>query len=203
MALVKIETLAPNIFERVGDKNIINFPVYAGATQEKIGIVNDILVDEKAGRLRYLIIDVGFWIFGKKILLPVGLARTDFTNQCIYAQGLTKEQAKNLPELNDDLKIDRHYEQQVRNIYRPTPSDTLVNPVAPVAAFDPMAINTAATLTEPLRVDPGFDLERNSFNDRADDAYSYHNELDLYELNSADAQELKLYEEQLGIHKRH
>lgn len=200
MALVKIEAFAPNIFERVGDKNIINFPVYAGATQEKVGIVNDILVDENAGRLRYLIIDVGFWIFGKKILLPVGLVRTDFENRCIYAQGLTKEQANNLPELNDDLEIDRHYEQQVRNIYRPTPSDTLINPVAPVAAFDPMGINTAATLTEPLRVAPGLDLERNTFNNRADDAYSDYDDSDLY---GADVPELKLYEEQLGIHKQH
>lgn len=153
MALVKIEALDPDFFEKVEDRNIINFTVYAGADKEKVGIVNDILVDENDGKFRYLIVDVGFWIFGKEILLPVSLARTDFAHQCIYAQGLTKEQAQNLPVFSDELKIDSDYEQQVSTIYAATPSDTLVNPIAPVAAFEPMAMNTAATLNEPSRVD--------------------------------------------------
>jgi len=33
-------------------------------TDEKIGTVNDALVDEE-GHFRYFIVDLGFWIFGK------------------------------------------------------------------------------------------------------------------------------------------
>jgi len=50
--------------------------VYTQVNNEKIGTVNDIIVDDQ-GQFRYLAIDLGFWIFGKKILLPVGRTQID------------------------------------------------------------------------------------------------------------------------------
>jgi len=39
--------------------------VYTQVNNEKIGTVSDIIVDDQ-GQFRYLAIDLGFWIFGKK-----------------------------------------------------------------------------------------------------------------------------------------
>lgn len=152
--------------------NIINFSVYSDVTDEKIGTVKDILVDEVSGKFRYLIVDLGFWIFGKQVLLPIGLSRISSTDERVYAKGLTKEQAKNLPEFNDDLKIDYGYEEQVKNIYRPSATGNLVNPAAPVQAVE----------------------ER--------DNYNYQNEPDLYKVNNTDHQSIKLYEERLIANKK-
>lgn len=201
MALLKIEDFDPDYMDAIGDRNIINFSVYADDNDEKIGTVKDILVDENEGKLRYLIVDTGFWIFGKKVLLPIGLARISFNEQRVYAKGLTKEQAENLPQFNDDLKIDREYEEQVRNIYRPAASDTLVQPVAPVMSFDPIGLHTIATLNEPSGVaTPGSVSEPAYIADR--NTYNYQNEPDLYELNDTDSDSLKLYEERLVANKK-
>ncbi len=77
-------------------------------------------MDEDTGRLRYLIVDTGFWIFGKKVLLPIGRINVDYNDKKIYVQGLTKQQVENLPNFDDLEKVDYDYEEQVRNIYRPT-----------------------------------------------------------------------------------
>ena len=117
MALAKIADLYPDYKEDIfGGDDIKNFSVY-DYTNDKIGSVHEILVDE-TGRFRYLVIDTGFWIFGKKVLLPVGRASIDYSDKRVYASGLTKEQAENLPEYDEDMTIDYDYEERVRMVYR-------------------------------------------------------------------------------------
>lgn len=117
MALLKIADLYPNFTENIfGGDDVKSFSVY-NYTNDKIGSVYDIIVDE-TGRFRYLVIDTGFWIFGKKVLLPIGKASIDHDHERVYAHGLTKEQAENLPEYDEDMTIDYDYEERVRKVYR-------------------------------------------------------------------------------------
>lgn len=119
MSLVKIADLYPNYKEDIfGGDDIKSFSVY-DYTNDKIGSVYDIIVDE-TGRFRYLVLDTGFWIFGKKVLLPVGRAKIDYAQERVYARGLTKEQAETLPEYDEDMTIDHGYEERVRMVYRGT-----------------------------------------------------------------------------------
>ncbi len=121
MALVKLEQSYPDYrtdYSGIDDININNFDIYT-TTNEKVGSVHDILVDEQTGKFRYFIVDTGFWIFGKKVLLPVGLADVHYTDKRIYAKGLTREQVENLPNFDDLETLDYDYEEQVRGIYRP------------------------------------------------------------------------------------
>lgn len=123
MALIKIADFNPNYKEEIfSGYDIKNFNVYT-EQENKVGDVHDALLD-KSGRFRYLVIDTGFWIFGKKVLLPIGYARIDYQQQRIYVTNLTKEQAENLPKYDDDITIDYDYEEQVRNIYRGTAAAT-------------------------------------------------------------------------------
>ncbi|MCJ8282973.1 MAG: DUF2382 domain-containing protein [Rivularia sp. ALOHA_DT_140] len=96
--------------------DIKSFSVYSD-NNENIGSVHDAIVDE-TGRFRYLVVDTGFWIFGKKVLLPIGSASIDYGSQRVYISGFTKQQAENLPEYNDDMTIDFDYEERVRSVYR-------------------------------------------------------------------------------------
>ncbi|MDJ0736490.1 MAG: DUF2382 domain-containing protein [Nostocaceae cyanobacterium] len=117
MALYKIADLYPNYEEEIFAGNDIKDFSFYGINNEKVGSIHDIIVDE-TGYVRYLVIDTGFWIFGKKILLPIGRANIDYSRQRVYSSVLTKEQVENLPEYDDDMTIDFDNEEKVRSIYR-------------------------------------------------------------------------------------
>lgn len=119
MALVKIADFYPNYKQDIfGGDDIKGYDVYS-ESNEKIGGVYDALLDNDSGRFRYFVVDTGFWIFGKKVLLPVGRARIDYDRHRVYATSMTREQVENLPEYNDHMTVDYDYEERVRNIYRP------------------------------------------------------------------------------------
>lgn len=71
-----------------------------GVGQDKIGKVDDALVDAAAGRVRYLIVDVGGWFSSKQVLVPAGLAR--IVGDEVYFDSLTKEQVEAMEEYDTD-----------------------------------------------------------------------------------------------------
>ncbi len=102
-----------------GGNEIKGLDVYAGTTDDKVGSVHDVLLDQ-TGRMRYLVVDTGFWIFGKKVLVPLGRCRFGQGMERVQAIGLTsKEQLETMPDYNDDMTVDYDYEEQVRKAYRP------------------------------------------------------------------------------------
>lgn len=119
MALRKIAEYNPNYRnDLLNGQEIKGFDVYSGTTtEEKIGTVHDVLVDE-TGRFRYVVIDTGFWIFGKKVLLPVGRARVNYDKGNLYALGLDKRHAEALPKYDENTVVDYDYEETVRTAYR-------------------------------------------------------------------------------------
>lgn len=120
MPLHRLKDYYPNYRETLADgqmDKISSYAVYAQG-EDKVGSAKDLLVDD-SGHFRYLVIDTGPWIFGKTVLLPVGLARFDYDNTRIYVDGLTKSQVEHSPEYRDDMVVDEHYEERVRGIYQP------------------------------------------------------------------------------------
>ncbi|MEH2249279.1 DUF2382 domain-containing protein [Nostoc sp.] len=185
MVLYKLEDFEPSYRDTLEGQDIKGLGVYAQGNDEKIGTVNDVLVDEE-GHFRYLVVDLGFWIFGKKVLLPIGRARIDYNVDRVYTIGLTREQAEDLPEFNERQTLDYDYEERVRGVYRKPTENTLPVEAAaidPLTPFDPLA---------PLHATPTY----------APDSYTYENEPSLYGLNEQDNQTLKLYEERLIASKR-
>ncbi|MBC1239846.1 DUF2382 domain-containing protein [Nostoc sp. 2RC] len=178
MVLYKLEDFEPNYRDSFDGHDIKGLGVYTQGTDEKIGSINDVLVDED-GHIRYLVVDLGFWIFGKKVLLPIGRARIDYNSDRVYTIGLTREQAEDLPEFNERLALDYDYEERVRGVYRrPGEYTTPVQASAPVEASAPLD----STYSTP------------SYNR---DSYKYENDSSLFNLNEQDHQTLRLYEERL------
>ncbi|MEM1251910.1 MAG: DUF2382 domain-containing protein [Cyanobacteria bacterium P01_H01_bin.21] len=121
MALMKLKEVYPDYRERLGNNSkAAHFDDYSVYSQgeDKVGSVQDALFETNTGTIRYLVVDTGFWIFGKKVLLPIGLAHFDYDKDRIYVDGLTKEQVEGLPEYNDDMVVDNDYEERVRTGYR-------------------------------------------------------------------------------------
>ncbi|MBV8887861.1 MAG: DUF2382 domain-containing protein [Chroococcidiopsidaceae cyanobacterium CP_BM_RX_35] len=181
MPLLKIDEFAPHYRETLGDDDLKGLDVYSTDTNDKIGTISDVLVDE-AGHFRYLIIDLGFWVFGKRVLLPIGRAQHNHGEQQVFVS-LTKAQVEALPEFNENRAVDYAHEEQVREVYRNPAATASLNPSAPLGAV-PTASSTGAT-PEPT----------NPIANR--DTYAYHQEPSLYELNDRDHQTIKLYQERL------
>lgn len=122
MALMKFKEAYPDYrqtFKNSGNQEAAHFDeysVYSG--NDKVGSIKDALFEQNTGSIRYLIVDTGFWIFGKNVLLPIGLAHFDYDQRRVYVDGLTKEQVESLPEYRDDMTVDREYEDRVRRSYR-------------------------------------------------------------------------------------
>ncbi|MFN6483875.1 MULTISPECIES: DUF2382 domain-containing protein [unclassified Nostoc] len=190
MVLYKLEDFEPNYQESFDGHDIKGLGVYTQGTDEKVGTVSDILVDEE-GHFRYLIVDLGFWIFGKKVLLPIGRARVDYSVDRVYTIGLTREQAEDLPEFNERQTLDYDYEERVRGVYRQPIDSTL--PVDPLTPLDPLAPAGLGTTPAPIPAPtPTY----------ARDNYTYEREPSLFGLNEQDHQTLRLYEERLIASKR-
>ena len=118
MALIELDAYYPNYRrEFFPGHDIKNFDIIARC-DEKVGFVENILVDENSGRFLYLIINTVFWSLGKKVLLPIGLAHIVYKERHVYVEALTKEQVKNLPEFKENFPLNRDYEEQVREVYR-------------------------------------------------------------------------------------
>ena len=115
MAIYRIEDFDAN-YHQNSQEHIKGFELYS--EDEKIGSAEDLLVDDN-GHIRYLVINTGIWIFGKKVLLPIGRSRIDYDARRIYATNLTKAQVESLPEFTDGMTVDFDFEDQVRKVYRP------------------------------------------------------------------------------------
>jgi uncharacterized protein (TIGR02271 family) len=129
MPLLKLEDFYPDYHQTTAnDDDIKNYDVYAQSDDrqeiDKVGTVHDILVDGRDGSFRYFVVDTGFWVFWKKVLLPVGRADINTYEKRVYAKGLTKQQVEDLPDFDNLDKIDYEQEEQVRNVYRPTAAST-------------------------------------------------------------------------------
>ncbi len=191
MALYKLEDFDPQYHDATENKDIKGLGVYTEGKDERIGTVSDVLVDDNA-HFRYLVVDLGFWIFGKKVLLPIGRTRVDINNKRVYAIGLTKPQAEELPEFNERLTLDYDYEEKVRGIYRsPQRQTSAVESSTALETGRPLESSGSVSTMAPPIVNPT--LNR--------DTYSYEHEPNLYNLNESEHQTLKLYEERLIANK--
>lgn len=115
MALYRIKNFDPDYRNHFDNQDIVGYSLYS--SDEKVGSVDDLLVDDE-GHFRYLLINTGAWIFGKKVLLPIGQARIDHSAKRVFVDGLTRSQVEALPELTKEDAIDYEHEEQVRNSYR-------------------------------------------------------------------------------------
>lgn len=193
MTLHKISDFDKDYKDIFGGNDIKGTSVYSRTADEKIGSIDDILVDE-TGKFRYFVLDLGFWIFGKKVLLPVGRATIDERQDRVYVD-MTRDQAESLQEYHSDMTMDYDYEEGVRSTYRNRPSST----TSTTAAMGTGAAATAAAAgaATPNRVDnvsPTYDR----------DTYNYDLDADLYDVGTRpDAnQNIKLYEERLIANKQ-
>lgn len=87
------------------------------ATDGEIGKVADMIVDINSWKVRYLVLDIGNWLFGRKVIVD-----TDWVESFSYEDkaaliSLAKDQIKDAPEFDPEEPINRSYETILYDFY--------------------------------------------------------------------------------------
>jgi uncharacterized protein YrrD len=89
---------------------------YIGETDDSVGSVADLLIDEEGWTIRYLVVDTGTWLSGRKVLIaPSWISDISWATQQVQVT-LTRAAIEASPEYNPDL-VDRIYEEQLHGHY--------------------------------------------------------------------------------------
>lgn len=87
------------------------------ASDGLIGTVSDFLFDDATWLVRWLVIDTGNWLPGRKVLLPPSaLANINHIGRQ-FAVRLTKQQVQECPEVESDRPVSRQMETNIYSYY--------------------------------------------------------------------------------------
>ncbi len=87
------------------------------ASDGDIGTVSDFLFDDASWLVRWLVVDTGNWLSGRKVLLPPSVLGRLYAKDRVFAVKLTKQQIKDSPEIDTDRPVSRQMETGVYDYY--------------------------------------------------------------------------------------
>lgn len=88
-----------------------------GATDGEVGKVVDIYFDDHSWVVRYLVVDAGSWLVGRKVLIsPYAVQRADWDDKRLPVS-LTQQQVKNSPDIDTDVPVSRQHEMAYADYY--------------------------------------------------------------------------------------
>ena len=92
-----------------------------GATDGDIGTVTDGYFDDLSFTVRYLVVDTGGWLTGRKVLLsPIAVRQMDWAQKRLTA-ALTKAQVEKSPPIDTDKPVSRQHETAYYGYYGYSP----------------------------------------------------------------------------------
>jgi hypothetical protein len=107
-------TYQTDLSTSLGGRSLDGYDVIA--TDGSIGSIDESTSANGSG---YLVVDTGFWIFGKKRLIPAGVVTAVDTDKEEVHVSLTKEEIKNAPDFDDtwDRSSDDWYRTNTGDYY--------------------------------------------------------------------------------------
>lgn len=89
-------------------RSLIGFEI--GATDGNIGKVSEFYFDDETWGLRYMIVETGSWLLGRKVLIPIeSFLKPDWEKELFHVN-ITKEQVKNSPDTDTEKTVTRRQE---------------------------------------------------------------------------------------------
>lgn len=116
------------------------------ATDGEIGKVHEFYFDDLHWTVRYMVVDTGSWLPGRRVLIsPHSVGRPDQDSKTIPVS-LTTEQVRNAPDVDTDMPVSRQQESQMAEYYG-WPAYWGADTYLPLADFaaQPPAAATAGT----------------------------------------------------------
>jgi sporulation protein YlmC with PRC-barrel domain len=86
-------------------------------TDAEVGHVSDFIIDDETWAVRYLVVDAGNWLIGKKVLIaPHWAGRVSWDERKVFLE-MSRESIKASPEWNPDAPVNREYETRLYDYY--------------------------------------------------------------------------------------
>lgn len=81
-----------------------------GATDGLIGKIEDVYFDDQRWAARYLLVNTGDWLMGRRVLIsPIGVIGFDWAARTVRLR-LTQQQVKDSPDFDTDKPVSRQHE---------------------------------------------------------------------------------------------
>jgi hypothetical protein len=87
------------------------------ARDGSIGSVSDLLFDDHTSQVRYLVVDTGEWLPGRKVLLVPGVLGGADPAERAFPVELSRQQVKDSPDLSTDQPVSRQEELRLHSHY--------------------------------------------------------------------------------------
>lgn len=87
------------------------------ATDGHIGKVHDFFFDDEMWHVRYLVVDTGHWLPGRKVLLPTSMLLGPDAQEQSFAVSLTRRQVRTSPDVDTDKPVSRIREIELHKHY--------------------------------------------------------------------------------------
>ncbi len=87
------------------------------ATDGDVGTISDVLFDDKSWMIRWIEIDTGTWLSGRKVLLPPTVLGHPDLDQQSYPVRLTRAEVEASPETSTHKPVSRQFEMAVYDYY--------------------------------------------------------------------------------------
>ena len=87
------------------------------ASDGRLGTVSDFLFDDASWLVRWLVVDTGKWLSGRKVLLPPSALGHPDIEAREFSVRLTKQQVKNSPDIATDRPVSRQMETNTYDYY--------------------------------------------------------------------------------------
>ena len=103
------------------------------ALDGEIGSVHDLYFDDQTWSVRYLVVDTGKWLPGRKVLVAPEAIVKPWHHQPAIAVKLTTEQIRSSPDIDTAMPVSRVAEELLHRHYQWTPYwDPTIGPIPPV-----------------------------------------------------------------------
>jgi uncharacterized protein YrrD len=89
-------------------KDLVGYAIHA--TDGNIGAVTDLYFDDERWAVRYLVVDTGGWLTGRKVLIsPRAFGELEWSAK-VLPVSLTKSQVENSPDIDTNKPVSRQHE---------------------------------------------------------------------------------------------
>jgi uncharacterized protein YrrD len=112
------------------------------ALDGKLGDVHEFYFDDREWIVRYLVVDTGNWLTGRRVLLsPAALGQPDHESETLAAN-LTMEQVESSPPISTEKPVSRQMEAELHAYYQWAPYWGAATPM--INVYNPMPVQTLA-----------------------------------------------------------
>jgi uncharacterized protein YrrD len=94
---------------------LLGWPI--AASDGEIGRIKDVYFDDHRWTVRYLVVDTGDWLSGRKVLIPAVAVQSIDREKSVVHVGLDKQQVKASPPIDTDKPVSRQHESEFLDYY--------------------------------------------------------------------------------------